>query len=356
MLLIIYKPFYLLHAFIPSVSFLLSIYFFANLPIKVDCFRIHAYQRLIVSHLAAIFHTGVFCLREETVFFYEDSPEYNPIYNNEALRLRLSRGADVRKEPVIISDVFHMFYICVKQEDMYYMMGPLSTQVMGRTERHRFYRFYGIDETWEKGLHYHTLMEILQITGMFAKIITGREYTDQQLVDANYHAVASEEEQKEQIWFDIKSENEDIYRHTYQEERRILDAVKEGNVEEAVRLSKEMDVNIGRLGESEVEHWRNLTIVAVTLCARAAIEGGMMPAAAYRLSGFYINKSNACKDVTQILIYRNHAVEEMAKWVRGQKGKRHTSSYTMMPRQYREMHKPAEFYGHIEDKSENGSK
>ena len=92
-------------------------------------------------------------------------------------------------------------------------------------------------------------MEILQITGLFANIITGQEYTDQQLADANYHAQDSvQEERREQAWFDIKSEDEDIYRHSYQEERQILDAVKEGNVEEAVRLSKEMDVNIGRLG------------------------------------------------------------------------------------------------------------
>ena len=94
-------------------------------------------------------------------------------------------------------------------------------------------------------------------------------------MDANYHAIDSaEEERRGQAWFDIKSENEDIYRHTYQEERQILDAVKKGNVEEAVRLAKEMDVNIGRMGGSEVEHWRNLSIVAATLCARAAIEGG----------------------------------------------------------------------------------
>lgn len=32
-----------------------------------------------------------------------------------------------------------------------------------------------------------------------------------------------------------------------------------------------------------------------------------MPAAAYWLSGFYINKCTACEDVAQILIYRNHA-------------------------------------------------
>lgn len=84
---------------------------------------------------------------------YEENPEYNPIYNNEVLRNTLTGNADVQKEPVIVSDDFHMFYVCVKWESIYYMMGPFSTQVMSRIERHRFYRFYGIDEKWEKGLH-----------------------------------------------------------------------------------------------------------------------------------------------------------------------------------------------------------
>ncbi len=291
-------------------------------------------QQYILSHLAGVFHTGVFCLWENQFVSYEENPQYNPLYSDETFRLALVRRANAQEEPVVNKDDFHMFYICVKREDGYYMLGPLCTRVMGRAERHRFYHFYGIDEKWEKNLHYYTLMEILQIAGMFAQIITGQEYTDQQLVDANYHSVAAEKEQQERIWFDIKSEDEDIYRHTYQEERRILDAVKEGEIEEAVRLSKGMDVNVGRLGESEVEHWRNLSIVAATLCARAAIEGGVMPSIAYRLSGFYINKSTACKDITQIMIYRNHAIEELAKRVREQKDKCHTSSYTEQCKDY----------------------
>lgn len=305
-------------------------------------------REYILNHLAGIFHTGVFSQRQGECVSYEESPAYNPVYNNEALRRMLTDSADAQKEPVLIRDGFHMIYICVRegrrsslpdslpadQGNVYYMMGPLSMQVMSRTERHRFYHFYGIEEKWEKGLHYLTLMEILQIAGMFAKIITGQEYTDQELMDANYRVVDSAGEKREQAWFDIRSEDEDIYRHSYQEERRILDAVKEGNVEEAVRLSKDMDSNIGRLGKSELEHWKNLSIVAATLCARAAIEGGVMPAAAYRLSGFYINKCTACEDVAQILIYRNHAVEELAKRVREQKEKRHTSSYTEQCKDY----------------------
>lgn len=299
-------------------------------------------QRYLFSHLAGIFHTGVFCLQEGQLISYEENSEYNPLYIDETFRLSLVERADAQKEPVVIKDDFHMFYICVKWKNAYYMMGPLCTQVMGRVKMHRFYLFYGIEEKWEKGLHYHTLMEVLLIAGMFAQTITGQEYTDQQLVDANYHAATNMEERQEQICFDIKSEDEDIYRHTYHEERRILDAVKEGNVEEAVRLSKDMDANIGRLGESEVEHWRNLTIVSATLCARAAIEGGVLPSIAYRLSGFYINKSTACKDITQIMVYRNHAIEELAKRVREQKKKCHISSYTNQCKDY--------VYGHYREK------
>lgn len=299
-------------------------------------------KNYMLNHLAGIFHTGVFCLREKRLLSYEKASEYNPIYQNEEFRLSLLENADRQEFPVILKDQFQMFYICVKWENVYYMMGPFCTQVMNRTQRHRFYRFYGIEGKWEKGFHYHTLMEILEIAGIFAKLITGQEYTDQQLVDANYDAVTSVEEQKEQIYFDIKSEDEDIYRHTYQEERRILDAVREGDIKEAVRLSKEMDSNIGRLGESEIDHWRNLSIVSTTLCARAAIEGGVTPSVAYRLSGFYINKSTACKDITQILIYRNHAIEELAKRVREQKEKRHTSSYTEQCKDY--------IYGHYREK------
>lgn len=291
-------------------------------------------HKYMLSHLAGIFHTGVFCQREHELISYEEEPEYNPVFGNETLRRTLVRNADAQELPVVISDVFSVFYICVKWENVYYMMGPLSTRTMNRTERHRYYHFYNIEQKWEKGLHYHTLMEILLIAGMFTKMITGQEYTDQQIIDANYSAVSRVIEKQEQTWYDIQSEDEDIYRHSYQEERHILEAVKAGNVEEAVRLTKEMDSNIGRLGAGEVEHWRNLSIVSITLCARAAIEVGVMPAVSYRMSGYYINKCSACKDVRQILSFRNHAVEELAEKVRDQKERQHTSSYTEQCKDY----------------------
>lgn len=169
-----------------------------------------------------------------------------------------------------------------------------------RLKRHRFCKHYHILEHAEKNLRRFTLMEVLQTMCIVAKIVTGREYSDQELVDANRMAmVTKEQEVKDRIRFNLQSEEEDIFRHSYQEEREILDMVREGNVEEAVRLTKKIDVEIGRMGRSELTHLRNLLTVGASLCARAAIEGGVSPYAAYRVSGFYINKGAECRDTVQ---------------------------------------------------------
>lgn len=298
------------------------------------------------AKLTHLLHTGIFLSDHEELSYFEENPQYNPLYQNQELRKRLISLAEQQALPVIYRDEFHICFICIKKnEATYYFAGPLSTGVMNHVERHRFYMAYGIEGNWEKGLHYHTVMEILQTTELLAGVITGKEYEDQELVDANHLVKRVEgEEKKDWMKFELKEEDEDIYRHTYQEERKILDMVREGNAEEAVRLTKEMDIEIGKLGNDELTHWRNLLIVVSTLCARAAIEGGLEPRVAYRISGFYINKGSGSKDIIQVLSYRNRAVQELAERVRAQNTKRHTSSYTEQCKDYIQKHFKEKIY------------
>ena len=158
------------------------------------------------------------------------------------------------------------------------------------------------------------------------------------------HKKRAEQEIQEQIIYSMKEEDKDFYRHTYQEERKILDMVWEGNAKEAVRMSKEMDIEIGRLGNEELSHWRNLLTVVAALCARAAIEGGLEPRVAYRVSGFYIRKGSGCKDMAQVLSYRNDVVEDLARRVNEQKAKRHTSNYTQQCMDYIQKHFKQKIY------------
>jgi YesN/AraC family two-component response regulator len=77
-----------------------------------------------------------------------------------------------------------------------------------------------------------------------------------------------------------------------------------------------MDACVGRLSNNEQSHWKNMVIVAITLCTRAAIEGGADPVIAYRISDFYIQKADQCTDIARLISYRNHAVGELIRQVR----------------------------------------
>lgn len=299
--------------------------------------------RYIMTRMTQLLHTGVVGVQDSCVQSYEEAPQYNPLYENAALRCRLREAAAGQTLPYIYRDDYDVFYVCVhcQETGTDWFMGPLATANMSRVERHRFYHAYGIEEQWEKGLHYHTLIDILRAAGMLANLLTGKVYTEQMLLDANDIAPDmpdAEREQQEQIQFSIQSDDEDLYRHTYQEERALLDTVRTGNVTEAIRLTREMDDEIGRLGSDELTHWQNLLIVSVTLCARAAIEGGLQPYVAYRVSGFYINKGSAARDIAEVLTYRNHAIEELAGRVQELHARRHTSNYTEQCKDYVRKH------------------
>ena len=69
--------------------------------------------------------------------------------------------------------------------------------------------------------------------------------------------------------FTIKNEMEDTAYHSYYEERVMLQKVQEGNAEEAVCCHLDMDDKVGAFSRSEYEHWKIMTVIAVTLCSRS---------------------------------------------------------------------------------------
>ena len=289
----------------------------------------------LLKNLSGLLQTGIFYVEEGTMDESWKTEESNPLCRDKSLQEMLVRAAGMQDLPYLFQDEFQVYFGCVMSGSGYCLVGPMNVDFFARPKRHKFYRKYSIPENAEKNLSRFTLMEVLQIMCIVAKIVSGKEYTDQQIVDANHLAsVTKKQEDEDQIRFNLQADEEYISRHSYQEERKLLDMVREGNVEEALRLAKQIDVAVARLGKTEISHLQNLLTVGAALCARAAIEGGVSPYIAYRVSGFYINKGSECRDATQILVYRNHAVEELAKYVHEMKSKKHASSYTKRCKDY----------------------
>ena len=123
-----------------------------------------------------------------------------------------------------------------------------------------------------------------------------------------------------------------------------MQAIREGRTADAVQLAESMDRDSGRLADDDLQHWRNLAIVGVALCARAAIEGGVSPETGYRLSGYYIRKCAATQDLAHMFHYRNRAIEELSGRVAERMNKPRGSNYVERCKDYVRKHYREKIY------------
>jgi YesN/AraC family two-component response regulator len=105
-----------------------------------------------------------------------------------------------------------------------------------------------------------------------------------------------------------------------------------------------MDRDSGRLSSADISHWRNLAIIGISLCTRAAIEGGIPPEEGYRLSGYYIQKCDRAQDPAHLLHYRNRAIEDLSIRVKQKLEKPRTSSHVERTKDYVRKHYREKIY------------
>lgn len=298
----------------------------------------------LLTRISILMNVGIFRVEKEVIQSYQEHSESNPIVHSERLREQLITGASSQEIPYIYQDEYSVYFACVKAEEVFYLIGPMSIRLIERVELHHFYRNYKMAEETEKRLIHFSFAEMLDIVEMVTKIVSQKEYSDNDLIYANrLVAETKEQEEHEQILFDMKEGEEELYHHTYKEERKIWNSVQEGRAMEAVQYCRNLDSELGKLSTKELNHWKNAAIVAITLGTRAAIEGGLSPSISYRISDFYIQKIDSCKDIAQIIKFRDHAVEEMAEHV-NKKKLRKTSSYVERCQDYVEKHYREKIY------------
>lgn len=259
---------------------------------------------------------------------YKQNVGYNPIAESSDFRKKLMTLADGQEAPVIFQDSHQVLFFCIRAEKIYYFFGPISLREMDKVELRKYYRDYGMSDGMEKKLLTYSFSRALSLIETFAEILLGLQYEDEELIFANRLVEQLDESiEKEQIIFSFEEEDAGLYHHTYHEERALLDCVREGRIEEILQHNMRIDIETGVMSKNAMSQWKNVLVVAVTLCTRAAIEGGLSPAEAYQLSDYYIQKSDECRDIASLIVWRNRAVQELTERVMKKKQGHHTSSY-----------------------------
>lgn len=284
-------------------------------------------SRYQLERLSLLLRTSIYRYAEGKLEEYRPNAAFNPIRDNGKFLEKLVALAKEQDVPLLYQDSSQVIYTCIRGSGEFLLSGPVSLESFSEVELRRYYREYGLISGAGRQIPAVPLSLVLAVAQMMAMEFTGIGYSEEDLVRVNHlDGTSRDRMEQEQILFEIREDEQEQYHHTYQEERKLLECVKEGMTEEAVRYSEEMDIGMGRLGRKDMTHWINAAVVAVTLGARAAIEGGISPAEAYKLSDFYIQKTEECRKVSELLALRNRAITDLSERVRKKKeGKKHSN-------------------------------
>ncbi len=297
------------------------------------------------NYVSRLMGIDIFIIDEDDLGNIEEDGMEKSVFRSVQLRKQLIHGAKSQTVPYLYLDQYQVCFACIRQEKRFVLAGPMSLLALNLMELHKFYQNYGVEKINEKPLKHFILSQVFDMVNLLSMVLNEKEYKDEELMHMNQLAPESKKTlMQDKILFDLRKEEEELYHHTYQEEKALLDCVKEGRTEDALQYTRNMDRDLGKLSSHERNHWRNVAIVGITLCTRAAIEGGLSPAVAYRLSDFYIQKTDPCSDIAQLLEYRNQAVEDLAGRVSEQQQKRSRYNYVERCKDYVEQNYRKKIY------------
>lgn len=213
-----------------------------------------------------------------------------------------------RDVPMIISDSIGLMWGVVenktgKPEDMgdFYILGPilnkeLSTQMLGEL----LVPFdLSLTNKWAL-IHNLNLLPCISTVIFFQQVIMLHYYVNGQKVRISafdYYTPRQEAPKGGRLEL-----QEEVPHAPHITEKKLLDMVRTGNLEyhEALSFASSVSPGIRTKSSDPIRQAKYSVVAFITLCTRAAIEGGLSPECAYTLSDTYTESVDSCKTISEI--------------------------------------------------------
>ena len=210
--------------------------------------------------------------------------------------------------PMILSDNLGLMWGIVEQKTGkpenigdFYVLGPvvnkeLTTQMM---ESMLIPYDLSVQNKWYLINELHRIPKITTVI-FFQQIIMLHFYVNQTKVrisDFDYHTPIQRDNRRRK-----PEVSEDVPHATPLTEKKLLDMVRTGNLEYHTALAEAGSVSPGvRVKSADPIRQAQYSVVAfITLCTRAAIEGGLSSEIAYTLSDTYTQSVDGARSVSQV--------------------------------------------------------
>ena len=271
---------------------------------------------MVIDDRLKLFHGMISC--NYPVYLWQYDTDFNLIYTNcitDVLPgemtttlgfhdLMLEEAKIGVRTPFILSNSFGLLWLAGleyqgQQLHRFHLIGPAFTGANSHLLMRKKLDSYGFSlRLYQQVL---TLLEnvpvipyatLCQYGSMLHYCLTGEQIGAEQI-----HTLSDASFDDEEELSAIEAEHPGVYLA----EQQLLQAFREGNPDYLKAIGKSLTVSNGvrmHLGDPLRES-KNSNFVLLTLCSRAAMEGGLSPAVAYTLCDYYAERIERCVDAAQ---------------------------------------------------------
>ena len=240
--------------------------------------------------------------------------------------------------PLIFSNGMALMFAAVFAEKEIWMLGPVYTAQITEEALKRLLAPYHLGEETQ-GTLVGNLMRVPLVpsVNLFEKTIMLQRLVTGKLVDVSdfrYHVITRESADQRN-----SEEHSPLI-----VEQALLDNVRKGNLEYQKDFTRAATMSPGiraRTGDP-IRQAKYSVVAFITLCCRAAIEGGLPSDTAYMLQDTYTTSLDACKSFTEVAAISHTMYEDYVRRVYRCRMSGGISRGVRLCRDYIEMHPTAE--------------
>lgn len=245
--------------------------------------------------------------------------------------------------PLIISNIFGTTWAVVVRRDQeskvqgFYAIGPVITGKYSKKEVERAAETVNLSISNKLALidclqavPYISINVLFQHVVALHYYVTGRRV---RISDFVHHTARQEQKRKQ-------TDYEEMLHATHFSEKKLLDMVRTGNLNYHEALSAVISASPGiRMPRTDPIRQARYSVVSfITLCTRAAIEGGLSSEWAYTLSDTYTEAVDSAQNISEIAVISHTMYEDFIRRVNQVRRKTGTSKAVRMCCDYIDTH------------------
>lgn len=154
-------------------------------------------------------------------------------------------------------------------------------------------------------INHISLEHLMQLLCFLNYILNDEKYSLHDIFIKNslqeHFAESINRNEADKLFFNDFSENDIIIHNTYELEQNLMNMIKKGDY---ISLSELLEnsplLNAGVIADNQLRQLKNIFIITATIASRSAIQGGITPDDAFKLSDNYILKCELLNDYCQI--------------------------------------------------------